>query len=175
MTVRDFLTALEARPDLPLAFDPGSGPVPPGYHVTEFKSAAVRAVDCGGRASDWSELVLQVAPPARPEARAMTAGRFLTIWERVERQARIDERATVRVETPTPDGVAVSYLVGSIETTAAALTVRLAPPTVACKGADRSVRDIPVLANGDAGELPVVGCCAPASGGARSSAGNDRG
>ena len=96
MTTREFLDALAPHPDAPLHFDPGSGPLAPGYHVTEFKAVDVRAVDCGGLATSWTETVLQVVPPLRPEATGMTVGKFLSIWRRVEGAIPIDDHALLR-------------------------------------------------------------------------------
>lgn len=158
MTTRDFLAALAANPDAPLHVDPGAeagGPVAPGYHVTEFKATTVHAVDCGGETASWNELVLQVVPPARPEARAMTAGKLLAIWRRVEHAVPVDPDAEVRVETAGPGGAAVAYLVDAVQP-GDALTVALAAPGIACKERDRTVGHIPRLEPAATGA-----CCAP--------------
>ncbi|MFW5899124.1 MAG: DUF6428 family protein [Jiangellaceae bacterium] len=159
MTTHDFLTALQGAPDAPLHFDTDDWTVPPGYHVTEFKSVRVRSVDCGGRANAWNETVLQVVPPAEPDGHAMTAVKFLRIHRRVADALRLEPDAPVRVETGRAGAAAVSYLVRGVTRDAAGgLHVQLAAPGVACKANDRSVGDLPV-----AQPARDAGCCSPAS------------
>lgn len=158
VTTADLLALLERHPHAPLLFDTGEGVVAPGYHVTEFKATQVRAVDCGGVATSWNETVLQVTPPARPEQRHMTAGKFLGIYRRVEAAVPIDPAAQVRVEYGDVGQSALSYLVAGVDSAPEGVRVLLRAPAVACKAADRSVGDIPVLhVRGDAAE----GCCTP--------------
>ena len=167
MTTREFLDHLEAHAeahaDLTLRFHTDETTVAPGYHVTEFKAVTVNAMDCGGQASQWRETVLQVLPPARAnDDRPMSVGKFLSIYGRVAGAVAIDPDAVVRVEYGDIGRPAVAYLVSSVDHGAGTVDVHLAPPVVACKGADRSVGDVPMLRAFDGLEgLPTVGraCC----------------
>ncbi|MFO7546936.1 MAG: DUF6428 family protein [Trueperaceae bacterium] len=163
MTTHEFLEHLETHTDRPLTFHTDEKAVAPGYHVTEIKAVAVHAMDCGGEASRWSETVLQVWPPARVGSdRHMSVGKFLSIYRRVAQAVPIDPEATVRVEYGDAGKSAIAYLVRSVDVGPDGVDVRLAPPAVACKGADRSVGDIPVLRSFEGLEaLPTQGsaCC----------------
>lgn len=167
MTTREFLDHLEAHAeahaDLTLRFHTDETTVAPGYHVTEFKAVTVNAMDCGGQASQWRETVLQVLPPARAnDDRPMSVGKFLSIYGRVAAAVPIDPEAVVRVEYGDLGRPAIAYLVSSVDAGAGTVDVHLAPPVVACKGADRSVGDVPMLRAFDGLEgLPTVGraCC----------------
>lgn len=157
MTTHDFLSALRDQPDASLHFVTDAWTVPPGYHVTEFKSVRVRSVDCGGRANAWNETVLQVVPPAEPEARAMTAEKFMRIYRQVAGAVSLEPDAPVRVETGRAGAAAVSYLVQGVTRDAlGGLRVHLEAPGVACKAIDRSVGDLPRAQPASAG-----GCCGP--------------
>ncbi|MDZ7802194.1 MAG: DUF6428 family protein [Trueperaceae bacterium] len=159
MTTQDFLSALRNQPDASLHFVTDDWTVPPGYHVTEFKSVRVHSVDCGGRTNAWNETVLQVVPPAEPEAHAMTAEKFMGIYRQVAGAVPLEPDAPVRVETGRPGNAAISYLVQGVTRDAAGgLRVRLEAPGVACKAIDRSVGDLPVAQPASAG-----GCCGPAA------------
>lgn len=146
MNTQTFLSSLSANPDRALIFDYGEGRVNPGYHVTEIKAATVQTVDCGGQGNAWSETVLQLWSPEFAEGEGhMSVGKFLSIYERVASHIPVESSAELRVEYGEVGEPAISYLVQALETTEEAVVVRLAAPVVACKGANRSVGDIPVV------------------------------
>lgn len=157
MTTREFLTALAPHADAPLRFATDFGVVAAGYHVTEFKALRVDAVDCGGATTAWRETILQVVPPARPEATPMPVGKFLAIYARASAAVTFDDDALLRVETAAPGAVAIAYRVHGVEVDEHGVTVALVAPAVACKGADRSVGDVPVLGGP---RTPAPTCCA---------------
>lgn len=164
MTTRDFLERLEPLADRPLRWLPGPDPVPGGYHVTEIKAATVHAMDCGGASTHWDETVLQILPPAsRSDAPPMTVAKFLAIFERVAAGVPVREDAYVRVEYGEVGAPAVGYLVDTVEVGDDGVTVHLLAPTVACKGADPTVHDVPVLreraATTAAASAHDAGCC----------------
>ncbi len=43
-----------------LVFQTAEGEIGSGYHVTEFKYAAITGIDCGARISSWDETLLQL-------------------------------------------------------------------------------------------------------------------
>lgn len=162
MTTREFLDRLAPHAELLLTWWADGAAVPAGYHVTEIKSAAVRAMDCGGRAARWHETVLQVLPPVAPSGEApMKVAKFLSIFGRVAAGVPIEEDAHVRVEHGALGRPAVGYLIEEIGVGPHGVEVRLAPPVVACKGADPTLEDIPVLRE-RAAEHAIAGssaCC----------------
>lgn len=157
MTTREFLAALAPHAAAPLRFATDRGIVPPGYHVTEFKATRVTAVDCGGATTAWHETVLQVVPPAQPEATSMAVGKFLAIYARAAAAVEFDGGALVRIETAAPGSVAIAYPVHGVAVDEHGVTVALVPPAVACKGADPSVGDVPVLGMPS---VTAARCCA---------------
>ncbi len=160
MTTRDLLEPLRADPDRPLRFRTPDGPVPGGYHVTEIKAATVRTVDCGGRPHAWRETILQVLPPADARHEApMSARKFLAIVDRVRDALDLADDAYLRVEHGPPGGAATTYRAEALAAGPEGFVVRLAAPAVACKGADATLPDLPVVRPGDSDDVPVVACC----------------
>ena len=61
MTPASLLEHLATLPaEMPLVFKTDEGEIRGGYHVTEFKLADIRSIDCGARQSSWRELSLQL-------------------------------------------------------------------------------------------------------------------
>lgn len=178
MTTAEFIARLESHTDEPLIFSAAGARVPGGYHVTEFKATSVNALDCGGRAADWHELVLQVLPPAADEVEVpMSVGKFLSIYRRVANALPVPEGALVRIEYGAAGERAVSYPVAAIATRAEGVIVELTAPTVACKANDHTVGNVPTVAahaalmdGSRAQAVQATGCCAPAVSGSTSSA-----
>ncbi|MEX2501204.1 MAG: DUF6428 family protein [Trueperaceae bacterium] len=145
MTTREFLQSLQPTPDALLAFRTEAGRVPGGYHVTEIKATTVRAMNCGGRATDWHETVVQVQPPAGSSDEApMSVAKFLAIYERVTARLPIEDDAYLRIETGEPGAPAIPYLADAVNVADGVVEVRLVAPAVACKGNDATVGDLPV-------------------------------
>lgn len=164
MTTHEFLDRIGSRPELPLRWWTADGPVRGGYHVTEIKATRVHAMDCGGAAAHWDETVLQILPPAVDLGEApMRVAEFLAIHRRVAATVPVAGDGHLRVEYGEPGRPAIGYLVDAVEVDAQGVQVRLVPPTVACKGADRAVGDLPVLRDPvlrDGGPAPAdLGCC----------------
>ena len=160
MTTLDLLQALRADPERPLRFQVPDGMVPGGYHVTEIKAATVRTVDCGGRPHEWRETILQLLPPSADAGEApMSARTFLAIVDRVRASLAIEDDAYLRVEHGPPGGSATTYRAERLATGSDGFVVRLAAPAVACKGADASLPDLPVVKPGGGGNAEWVACC----------------
>lgn len=163
MTTRELLDQIGPHDQRPLRWRVGDTFVPGGYHVTEIKAAAVHAMDCGGAAGRWDETVLQILPPAAAgdDEPPMTVATFLAIVARVAAAVPLADGAHVRVEYGAIGQPAVAYLVDAVEVGAQGVEVRLAPPTVACKGADPTVEDVPVLRERPAAADPAACCGTP--------------
>lgn len=146
MTTREFLDQITPHGQRPLRWRADDAFVPGGYHVTEIKATQVYAMDCGGSAGRWDETVLQILPPAvAGDESSMTVAKFMAIFTRVASAVPLSDGGHVRVEYGPIGRPAVGYLVDAITVDAHGVEVRLAPPTVACKGADPTVEDVPVL------------------------------
>ena len=141
--------------DQDLIFNLGERTIKAGYHVTEIKSATIQAMDCGGQGATWSETVVQLWTPDTDEA-YMSVAKFLNIYNRVAAHVSISENAELRIEYGDEGAPAISYLVGGIRLEGEKVMVRLEPPFVTCKAAERLLGD--ELTN-----LSVTNasCCAP--------------
>ena len=157
MNTLSFLSELHAlgNKNIDLIFDYGDKQVKPGYHVTEVKSASIQTMDCGGQGNAWHETTLQLWAPDSTDETYMSVDKFLNIYNRVSSSISVEESAEMRVEYGDIGSPAISYVVTSVEKTAEAVTIKLHAPAVACKGADRSVGDIPVVGS-------AASCCSPA-------------
>ena len=139
-TTREFLDLLHAaRPDQQLVFQLNEAPlVAAGYHVTELKTVAYNAMDCGGVADKWEETVIQLWNPGdEPEREYMTVRKFLAIYERVAEHIPVSYDAELRFEYGDTRRPAASYHVERLESRGALVLVHLRAPVVTCKARDR--------------------------------------
>ena len=145
MNTSRFLDALRARPDLPLAFSTQAGAVPAGFHLTEVKRVAHETVDCGSVTHRWIENQFELWTPsdAGPDRRAMPAGKFLAIVEKVRRILALDESAEARVFGRVAGGTDQLHEIESVETGADLIRVRLEPVSASCKARDRRMAAVP--------------------------------
>jgi len=151
MNTSEFLNALRARPDLPLAFSTASGSVPAGYHLTEIKRVTHDTVDCGNVPHQWTENQFELWTPSAPEpdCRPMLARKFLSIVDEVRKSLAIDGTVEAFIFGRIAGGADQLHRIKSIETGKESITVRLEPVSASCKAADREAG-----ATGSAG-----GCC----------------
>lgn len=149
-----FLDSLAPHGDKALVFQlHGETLVHEGYHVTEVKAVTVEAMDCGGRASEWRETVVQLWNGGGKEERGlMTVEKFLDIYGKVARSVPVHGEAELRFEYGDAKNPTIQYQVGGIEAHGGRVLVHLAYPAVSCKPNDER------LASGQAA------CCGPAAG-----------
>lgn len=152
-----FLSQLGAFPSKPVRFTVnGQQLVPNDFHVTEIKKVSIESLDCGGGASAWQELVIQLWSPVgdnTPEA--MTAEKFTEIMAKADALSLLD-REHIRFEYAAVGEPAIQYTLSELHAEDEALEINLIAPYVACKPLERSQMS----------ELSVVGasiCCAPSS------------
>ncbi len=81
-SLEGFLSAISADPTVPLVFVQNGRSINSDYHVTEFKSVAVAAIDCGRHEDSWHETVVQILDgPVNKRGSYMAAGTFQKIAE----------------------------------------------------------------------------------------------
>lgn len=143
MTTNDFITQLGRAPDKSLVFVNEEGAtIHPGYHLTEIKAARFDTVDCGGQKNDWNETIMQLWVPANERDDSfMTAGKFLSIYDKVSRMIDVDLAAEIRFEYGDESFFPSNYHVEAMEEDGAALRVKLRPPQTTCKARDRRTAD----------------------------------
>jgi len=149
-----FLDALAPHSDKPLVFQlEGETLVPEGYHVTEVKAVTIEAMDCGGRADAWREMVVQLWNGGGEEDRGfMTVEKFLGIYGQVARSVPVRGDAELRVEYGDIRHPTIQYRVGSLDVRGDRVLVNLSYPAVSCKPNDERL-----AAGGPA-------CCGPSAG-----------
>lgn len=146
---------LEAAPAKPMRFTVnGQQLVPNDFHVTEVKKVSIESLDCGGGASAWHELVIQLWSPREDNTAApMTAEKFSGILAKAAALPLLDGEF-VRFEYAPVGQPAVQYALGGLSSAGEALNIELVAPQVACKPQQRR----------ELSELSVTGastCCAP--------------
>ncbi len=126
------LTALRvAQPDLPLAFSLGETPVNGGYHITEFRTAQVESVDCGGNRSAWTEAHFQIFDGGG--GAKMPVGKFVQIAERsMDAVDGLGVAPLVVDGSPGNEGLS-RYRLGAVDVAVRQVTVTLVPLTPVCR------------------------------------------
>lgn len=157
MNTSEFLDALRARPELPLAFSTENGTVPAAYHLTEVKRVSHDSVDCGSTAHRWTENHFELWAPraAEGDQPPMRAGKFLSIVEKVRRTLSLDDRAEARVFGRVAGGADQLHGITSVESGGRSIIVHLEPVSAQCKARDRSEV---------AQDETRTGCCTMAAG-----------
>jgi len=153
MKTNQFVAALRQAPQDRLIFMNEAGDViHSGYHLTEIKAAHFDTVDCGGQTNQWNETVVQLWVPAEADAEYMTAGKFLSIFDRVTAMIPLQKEADIRVEYGDENFFPSLYHVEAVRSEVGTTHVLIAPPVTTCKARDRRIRQVETAA-----------CCQPAA------------
>jgi hypothetical protein len=110
----------------------------PGYHVTEVKSGAFQALDCGANFESWHETFVQLWDAAADEgASFMPVAKFLAIIRKVTERIPFDPNAKLTFELS--DGVSAIqlYRAASVEIADDVVFVELKRRPASCKPYDR--------------------------------------
>jgi Family of unknown function (DUF6428) len=139
MTTNDFVAHLRRVQSKPLVFVNVDGEtIHPGYHLTEIKVAELATVDCGGEKNHWKETIMQLWVPENERSEEfMTAGKFLSVYQKVGRMIDVDPAAEVRFEYGDENFFPLNYHVESVSEPDGTLRVELRPPQTTCKARDR--------------------------------------
>jgi hypothetical protein len=138
MKTSDFIKTLRSSPNKSLVFvnDEGTS-IHSGYHLTELKAASLDAVDCGGQKNQWKETIVQLWVPEEADDDFMTAGKFLSIHDKVGGMIAIDPGADVRIEYGDENFFPSNYDVDLVTQDDETIRVQLRPPQTTCKARDR--------------------------------------
>jgi len=139
MTTQEFIAQLRRHPDKELVFVNADGDaIHGGYHLTEIKAAKFDTVDCGGEKNQWNETIMQLWVPENEQSDDfMTAGKFLSIYDKVSRMIDIDDAAEVRFEYGDDNFFPSNYHVESLTENGDTVHVELRPPQTTCKARHR--------------------------------------
>ena len=141
VTANRLLTHLRTGRDHPVLFRTPHREVRPGYHLTEFKLARVRSVDCGRGAHEWNEGIVELLDGGDGGGEHMRAGKMGAILADVVAELPAIGDAPLVVEFG-PEAL-TRHRIGAVELEADRWTVSLVPLRGQCK----------------AGQEPS--CCAP--------------
>jgi Family of unknown function (DUF6428) len=139
MKTSAFVEALRRSPNKRLIFvSDSSAVIQPGYHLTEIKAAKFQTVDCGAEKNEWNETIMQLWVPANERSEEfMTAGKFLSIYDKVGGMIDVDLAAEIRFEYGDDNFFPSNYHAESISEDSDSLRVTLRPPQTTCKARDR--------------------------------------
>ena len=139
MKTKEFISALRRSPKKELLFTNTKGEaVRRGYHLTEIKAVAYDTVDCGAQKNRWNETILQLWVPTTADDDYMSAGKFVSIYDKVRKLVSIDEDAEVRIEYGDETFFPTAYYVSNFSENQKELRVILEPPATTCKARDRA-------------------------------------
>ena len=136
LTTAKLLGTLARHAVKPLIFTYEGRDLLPGYHVTEVKSGAFEALDCGAKPEAWRETFIQLLDvPAKAGGSWMPAGKFLAIMRKVTQELDLGDKLTFEVS----DGKAAMqlYRASTIEEQDGAVRVQLTRRPSSCKPRDR--------------------------------------
>lgn len=141
LSAEALLGNLDAHKDKALVFHYDGKDVLPSYHVTEVKTGAFRALDCGANPESWSETFIQLWDIEEEHRGHMPAGKFLAIIRKVDQAVGFDPRAKLTFEVS--DGVRPMqiYRAERMETGDAAIRVYLSARPSSCKPRDRWLQE----------------------------------
>ena len=97
VTLGALLDILGQNPHARLVFAVSGRETSSGYHITEVKSGAFTALDCGANAEAWTETFIQLWDvPADPGSQPMTAGKATSLLGIVEARIGLDRAGSSR-------------------------------------------------------------------------------
>lgn len=136
LSAQALLNELDRHADKSLIFVYEGHHVRPSYHVTEVKTGAFRALDCGANAERWNETFIQLWDIDEENRGHMKAGKFLAIIRKVAEAVGFDRDAKLTFEVS--DGVKPMQIYRAERiATGDAIRVYLSPRPSSCKPRDR--------------------------------------
>ena len=131
------LGALESHKDKALIFHYDGQDVRPSYHVTEVKTGAFNALDCGANPESWQETFIQLWDIVEDSRGHMPVSKFLAIMNKVAQSVPFPGNAKLTFEVS--DGVKPMQLYKADTMAIEGNTVRvpLSPRPSSCKPRDR--------------------------------------
>lgn len=137
LTMAKLLASLTLHQGKALVFNYEGNDVRPSYHVTEVKTGAFNALDCGGNPESWQETFIQLWDVVEGDREHMPVSKFLAILGKVAESVPFPTDAKLTFEVS--DGVKPMqlYKADAIEVTASAVRVPLSARPSSCKPRDR--------------------------------------
>jgi hypothetical protein len=134
----ELLGELQAHKGKTLIFSYDGRDVQAGYHVTEVKTAAFQALDCGANYERWHETFIQLWDiPQEDHRRFMPVEKFLAIIGKVAEKVPLDSQAKVTFEVSDGRRPMSLYRASSLVADRDVVRVELTPRPASCKPRDR--------------------------------------
>lgn len=109
-----------------------------GYHVTEVKTAAFEALDCGANYESWQETFVQLWDiPPKDKRGFMPVSKFLAIIGKVAERVPLDSEANVTFEVSDGKQAMALYRASGVEVAGDLVRVELTQRPASCKPRDR--------------------------------------
>lgn len=157
LSLAGLLDVARRNPGKALIFTYEGRDIRPGYHVTEVKSGAFSAIDCGANPESWNEVFVQLWDvQLEPDRRHMRADKFVAIMGKVQEQVAIPADAKLTFEVS--DGIAAMQIfkAGIVAVDDDRVRVSLERRASSCKPRDRWLEQQASCR----GPSPRAACCA---------------
>jgi hypothetical protein len=141
LTTGGFLEALAAHRDKALVFSYEGRDVQSGYHVTEVKSGAFSALDCGANPESWKETFIQLWDVPEEGRTHMAAGKFLAIMGKVARHVSLDHATRLTFEVSDGAEAMRLYMASDLQVAGDFVRVTLARRPASCKPRERWLKE----------------------------------
>ena len=140
MLLKELIEILKSSPDTALNFviemQTAEQKIPAHMHITEIKQYAIQSVDCGGKAHNWSETVMQIwAKNPTDDGHRVTTGKALEIINAVDKVITLDKSNALFIEYKNDAGLVSQYQIAAQPAKAkqAAVTLKLLASNTQCK------------------------------------------
>ena len=154
ISAADLLDHLEQHRGKKLIFRYEGRDVLPGYHVTEVKSGAFQALDCGANYESWHETFIQLWDvPPEDDRGLLAVAKFLAIIGKVADAVPFDPNAKMTFEVSDGKRAMQLYRASSLEINGDTVRVELTQRSASCKPRDRWLEQ----------QEPQSSCCAPSA------------
>jgi hypothetical protein len=146
------LQTLAQHAGKPLIFSYEGRDVLPGYHVTEVKTGAFQALDCGANHESWREIFIQLWDvPPEDGCGHLAVGKFLAIIRKVADAVPFDAAARLTFEVRDGRRAMQLYYASGITHGNDAVWIELTARPASCKPRDRWLAE----------QAAASACCAP--------------
>lgn len=149
LSMAALLDVLAVHKEKALVFHYDGHDVRPSYHVTEVKTGAFNALDCGANPESWQETFIQLWDIVEDNRGHMPVGKFLAIMDKVAQSVPFPADAKLTFEVS--DGVKPMqlYKADALSVEPDTIRVPLSPRPSSCKPRDRWLDE------------QQASCCAP--------------
>ncbi len=155
ISAAELLATLSEHKGKTLIFAYEGNDVQAGYHVTEVKTAAFQALDCGANYESWHETFIQLWDiPQEDNRRFMPVSKFLAIIGKVAEKVPLDSNAKVTFEVSDGKRAMALYRASSVAIDGDVIRVELTQRPASCKPRDRWL---------EAQQAEQVSCCKPSA------------